>query len=186
MKGYCEAWNAHDMKAPAELFVDDAHWMNTVEMHWPGKPAPSSRAMPPIIRRSSGRQASRWPTWRSGKSRRTSPPPSSCSRSILSRRRMGTARPSSEDHLTLILTKRSGRWLIAHGHNTVIDRGAQRFDPVKRGGPTRRQSRLDERDAWRGSARSRPTRACAPSNRGTRTSASGRIPSVSGLMRSVG
>jgi len=39
VKGYCEAWNAHDMKALAELFVDDAHWINIVEMHWPGKPA---------------------------------------------------------------------------------------------------------------------------------------------------
>jgi hypothetical protein len=44
-------------------------------------------------------------------------------------------RPSSEDRLSLILTKRSGRWLIVHGHNTVIDQGAQRFDPVKTGWP---------------------------------------------------
>ena len=27
----------------------------------------------------------------------------------------GITRPSSEDRLSLILTKRSGRWLIAHG-----------------------------------------------------------------------
>jgi uncharacterized protein (TIGR02246 family) len=27
------------MKALAELFVDDAHWINIVGMHWPGKPA---------------------------------------------------------------------------------------------------------------------------------------------------
>lgn len=39
VKGYCEAWNAHDMKALAELFVDDARWINIVGMHWPGKPA---------------------------------------------------------------------------------------------------------------------------------------------------
>ena len=39
VKGYCEAWNAHDMKALAELFVDDAHWINIVGMHWLGKPA---------------------------------------------------------------------------------------------------------------------------------------------------
>jgi hypothetical protein len=45
----------------------------------------------------------------------------------------GITRPSSEDRLSLILTKRSGRWLIVHGHNTVIDQGAQRFDPVKTG-----------------------------------------------------
>ncbi len=43
VKGYCEAWNTHDMKALAELFVDDAHWINIVGMHWPGKPAVQQR-----------------------------------------------------------------------------------------------------------------------------------------------
>jgi hypothetical protein len=44
-------------------------------------------------------------------------------------------RPNSEDRLSLILTKRSGRWLIVRGHNTVIDQGPPRFDPVKTGWP---------------------------------------------------
>ena len=39
VKAYCEAWNTHDMKGLAELFVDDAHWINIVGMHWPGRPA---------------------------------------------------------------------------------------------------------------------------------------------------
>ena len=47
----------------------------------------------------------------------------------------GVARPASENCLSLVLAMRSGRWLITHGHNTVIDPGAQRFDPVRTGWP---------------------------------------------------
>jgi len=43
--------------------------------------------------------------------------------------------PESDDRLSLVLTRCSGRWRIGHGHNTVIDAGAQRFDPVKTGWP---------------------------------------------------
>lgn len=134
MKGYCEAWNAHDMKALAELFVDDAHWINIVEMHWPGKPAvvAGHAAYHQTFFRTTGIEMGHVEI------REISP---DVAAAVILRKvdpftpPDGTARPSSEDHLTLILTKRSGRWLIAHGHNTVIDRGAQRFDPVKRGWP---------------------------------------------------
>ena len=37
--GFFEAWNHHDMKAFAELFTDDADWINIVGMHWRGKKA---------------------------------------------------------------------------------------------------------------------------------------------------
>ena len=36
---YCDAWNRHDMEALAELFTDDAQWVNIVGMHWPGRTA---------------------------------------------------------------------------------------------------------------------------------------------------
>jgi uncharacterized protein (TIGR02246 family) len=36
---YGASWNRHDMAALAELFSDDAHWINIVGMHWPGKSA---------------------------------------------------------------------------------------------------------------------------------------------------
>ena len=35
--GYRNAWNRHDMKAMADLFADEAEWVNIVGMHWPGK-----------------------------------------------------------------------------------------------------------------------------------------------------
>ena len=134
VKGYCEAWNAHDMKALAELFVDDAHWINIVGMHWPGKPAivAGHAAYHQTFFRTTGIEMA------DVEIREISPhvaaavillkvdpftPPD------------GITRPSSEDRLSLILTKRSGRWLIAHGHNTVIEHGAQPFDPVKTGWP---------------------------------------------------
>jgi uncharacterized protein (TIGR02246 family) len=134
VKGYCEAWNAHDMKALAEVFADDAHWINIVGMHWRGKPAvvAGHAAYHQTFFRTTGIEMI------NVEIREISPdvaaavivlnvdpftPPD------------GFIRPSSEDRLSLILTKQSGRWLIAHGHNTVIDRGAQPFDPVKTGWP---------------------------------------------------
>jgi len=134
VKSYREAWNAHDMNALAELFVDDAHWINIVGMHWTGKPAvvAGHAAYHQTFFRTTGIETA------DVEIREISPdvaaavillnvdpftPPD------------GITRPSSEDRLSLILTKRSGRWLIAHGHNTVIDHGAQRFDPVKTGWP---------------------------------------------------
>jgi uncharacterized protein (TIGR02246 family) len=134
VKAYCEAWNSHDMKALAELFVDEAHWINIVGMHWPGKPAviAGHAAYHQTFFQTTGIEMA------DVEIREISPdvtaavillkvdpftPPD------------GITRPSSEDRLSLILTKRSGRWLIAHGHNTVIDHGAQRFDPVKAGWP---------------------------------------------------
>ena len=44
----------------------------------------------------------------------------------------GVRRPESEDRLSLVLTKRDGRWRITHGHNTVIDPGAKPIDPWAR------------------------------------------------------
>jgi uncharacterized protein (TIGR02246 family) len=142
VKGYCEAWNTHDMRALAELFVDDAHWINIVGMHWPGKPAvvAGHAAYHQTFFRTTGIEMA------DVEIREISPdvtaavillevdpftPPD------------GIARPSSEDRLSLILTKRSGRWLIAHGHNTLIDHGAQRFDPVKTAWPDAAQ-----KSAW--------------------------------------
>ena len=39
LMGYVDAWNHHDARALAELFTDDAHWINIVGMHWRGKAA---------------------------------------------------------------------------------------------------------------------------------------------------
>jgi uncharacterized protein (TIGR02246 family) len=134
LKGYGDAWNRHDMKALAELFDDDAHWVNIVGMHWPGKAA--------VVR---GHEAFHRAFFQTTdieiadvQIRAIAPgvaavvlllkvgpftPPD------------GVPRAESDDRLSLILTSHDARWRIAHGHNTVIDPGAQRFDPVKTGWP---------------------------------------------------
>ena len=37
VKAYGASWNRHDMATMAELFSEDAHWVNVVGWHWPGK-----------------------------------------------------------------------------------------------------------------------------------------------------
>jgi uncharacterized protein (TIGR02246 family) len=127
--GYAEAWNRHDMAALADSLADDADWINIVGMHWRGKAAVVKahdayhrtffrntaldftdidlRAIAPdavvaVV------------TIRVGN---FTPPD-------------GKPRIGTQDRLSLVITKRSGGWRIVHGHNTVIEPGAQRFDPV--------------------------------------------------------
>ncbi len=138
VKEYGAAWNRHDMAALAELFTDDAHWINIVGMHWPGKSAVVTgheafhrtffqttdielanieiRAIAPGV-------AAAVVLLQVGP---FTPPD-------------GARRPASDDRLSLILTKREGCWRITQGHNTVIDPAAQPFDPVKSGWPQEAQ-----------------------------------------------
>ena len=134
LRGYCDAWNWHDMAALAELFSEDAQWVNIVGMHWPGKAA--------VV---AGHEAYHRTFFQNteieiadAEIREIAP---GVATAVL-RLRVGPftppdgiPRPESDDRLSLVLTRRSGRWRIGHGHNTVIDAGAQRFDPVKTGWP---------------------------------------------------
>jgi uncharacterized protein (TIGR02246 family) len=131
---YCDAWNKHDMTALAELFDADAQWINIVGMHWRGKAAAVA-----------GHEAYHRTFFRATEVemadvRITGIAPGVAAAVLLLKVGPftppdGIARPESQDRLSLIVAKRSGRWLIAHGHNTVIDPGAQRFDPVRAGWP---------------------------------------------------
>ena len=105
VKGYCEAWNTHDMKALAELFVDDAHWINIVGMHWRGKPAvvAGHAAYHQTFFRTTGIEMA------DVEIREISPDVAAAVillkvEPLLARRNYP---PSSEDRLSLILTKRS-------------------------------------------------------------------------------
>lgn len=131
---YCAAWNQHDMKALAELFTDTAQWVNIVGMHWSGRTAVAAAhdAYHRTFFKATDIEAAEIEV------REIAPgvalavvllkvgpftPPD------------GIPRPNSDDRLSLVLTRRAGRWRIAHGHNTVIDPGAQRFDPVRTAWP---------------------------------------------------
>lgn len=133
-KRYCDAWNRHDMEALSELFDADAQWVNIVGMHWPGRAAVvcGHAAFHRTFFRSTAIEIADATITEFAPGVATAiillnvgpfTPPD------------GVARPASENCLSLVLAMRSGRWLITHGHNTVIDPGAQRFDPVRTGWP---------------------------------------------------
>jgi uncharacterized protein (TIGR02246 family) len=134
LTGYGNAWNRHDMRALAELFSDDAHWINIVGMHWPGKSAvvaaheafhrtffrETDIELADVgIRLIAQEVAAAIVLLKVGP---FTPPD-------------GRQRPESKDRLSLILGKRDGKWRIVHGHNTVVDPAAQPFDPVNSGWP---------------------------------------------------
>jgi uncharacterized protein (TIGR02246 family) len=132
VEGYQASWNRHDMAALAELFTDDAHWINIVGMHWPGKSAVATSHETyhrTFFQNTDIKIAD--------VEFRTIAPDVAVAVVLLEVGPFtppdGVPRPESEDRLSLVLTKRNGRWRIAHGHNTVINPAAQPFDPVKSG-----------------------------------------------------
>jgi uncharacterized protein (TIGR02246 family) len=138
VREYGASWNRHDMAALAELFTDDAHWINIVGMHWPDTSAVVTgheafhrtffqatdiELADVEIRPIAADVAVAVVLLKVGP---FTPPD-------------GVHRPKSENRLSLMLNRRDGRWLIVHGHNTVIDPAAQPFDPVNAGWPHRRR-----------------------------------------------
>jgi uncharacterized protein (TIGR02246 family) len=129
--GYHESWNCHDMAALSELFADDAHWVNIVGMYWPGKSAvvgahaalqrtffrtTEQELIDVTVREIAPGVAVAVAHFRMGP---FTPPD-------------GVRRPAAGNRLSFTLVERNRRWLIVHGHNTVIDPAAQAFDPALR------------------------------------------------------
>jgi uncharacterized protein (TIGR02246 family) len=129
---YQDAWNAHDMTALEELFTDDAHWVNIVGMHWQGK-------MAIIKAHSVFHRTIFWKTELIFGDIGIRAINSDVAAAVVTatvgtfRTPDGADRPSADNRLSFILTKRDGAWRVAHGHNTVIDPVAQPFDPVSSG-----------------------------------------------------
>jgi uncharacterized protein (TIGR02246 family) len=126
---YAEAWNRHDIAALADILTDDTDWINIVGMHWRGKAAVLKGH--DVYHRTFFRDTALdftdvdlRPITQDAvvavvtiKVGDFTPPD-------------GQPRIGTQDRLSLIIAKRSGGWRIVHGHNTVIEPGAQRFDPV--------------------------------------------------------
>jgi uncharacterized protein (TIGR02246 family) len=127
---YEEAWNKHDMNAMASLFTEDAEWVNNVGMWWRG------------VRKLRG--GHQWV--HEALFKNTPIHIDSCSVRLVTPGRAisvvtwtkgsfvtpdGKQVPEGKDRMTLFLVKHGGRWLIASGHNTTIDSGAQRHNPNK-------------------------------------------------------
>ncbi len=129
VRNFETGWNKHDMDAMFQSFTPDAEFVNIVGMYWRGLPdvKRAHRAMhdayfktvPNLIEDLQVRQVSpdaaiaviRW------KKGAFTPPD-------------GVTRPESRDMMSMFMIKRDGRWLVAGAHNTPIDEGAARFDPV--------------------------------------------------------
>jgi len=133
-KAYCHAWNRHDMKALSELFTDDAQWVNIVGMHWSGMTA--------VVTGHEAYHRTFFCTTDieiAGIQIMEIAPGAATAVILLTVGPFtppdGVPRPKSDNRLSMVLTKGSGHWRIAHGHSTVIDKGAQHFDPVKTGWP---------------------------------------------------
>jgi uncharacterized protein (TIGR02246 family) len=127
--GFEKAWNRHDMDAMFASFTDDAEWVNIVGMHWVGL-ADVKRAHQAVhstmfkntelkietltVRKISNDTAVALLDLAMGDF--TTP--------------SGQVTKDSKDRLSLIMVKKKGRWLITHGHNTVIDSKAARSNPI--------------------------------------------------------
>lgn len=124
-------WNLHDMDTMFRAFAPDAEFVNIVGMHWRGLPdikrahqlmhesyfRATDNKIESIDARSVAPEAAvAVVTWKKG----AFTPPD------------GVTRPPSRDVMTLFLVKREGRWQIVGAHNTPLDEGAQRFDPIRR------------------------------------------------------
>jgi uncharacterized protein (TIGR02246 family) len=127
--GYAQGWNRHDMAALADTLAGDTDWINIVGMHWRGKAAVLKAH--DVYHRTFFRNTAL--DFTDIDLRPIAPdavvavitikvgeftPPD------------GRPRIGTQDRLSLVIAKRSGGWRIVHGHNTVIDPGAQQFDPV--------------------------------------------------------
>jgi uncharacterized protein (TIGR02246 family) len=129
---YADAWNHHDMKTLAELFTDDAEWVNIVGMHW--------RSKANVIKAHDVFHRTIFQKMEIGvidlEIRSIAP---DVATAVIALRAGAFTTPDGKqqnetlDRLSLILVNRSGAWRIAHGHNTVVDPTAVPFDPVNSG-----------------------------------------------------
>lgn len=123
-------WNEHEICKLEALFTPDADWINIVGMWWRGR-AQIIRALDTFHRS----------IFRSHNMRLVDVD----IRMITSEVAIATETQSTDafktpdgneireglNRLTFVLTKRDGSWLIASGHNTVIDMDAQRNNPIQ-------------------------------------------------------
>ena len=126
-----KTWNDHNMDAMFDLFIEDAEWVNIVGMYWVGRAdvkkahqdfhATMFKNTPLKIDEITVRKIT-----------------SDTAVAVLNLSMGDFTTPSGEtiknskDRLSLILVKQKGRWLIAHGHNTVLDMRAAPSNPIKK------------------------------------------------------
>jgi uncharacterized protein (TIGR02246 family) len=129
--GLQAAWNRHDMEAFVNLMTDDVEWVNIVGMAWRGK-AQVFLAHDRMHKTTfKNRQ---WQNAESTAIRQVAPGVAIVTEAVpMDGFTMpdGSLTPPSMNMLTLVLVRREGHWLVAEGHNTIIDPKAAAHDPGK-------------------------------------------------------
>lgn len=127
---YGAAWNSSDMTAMAALYMPDVHWVNIVGMHWQGKEEVD------YAHRRLFDQSFRGVTSTLEEIESIVPIPGGAVAVVrwavaAYRAPSGQMFPASRTRMSLVLTARGDRLLIAHGANIQIVEAAQRSDPVQ-------------------------------------------------------
>jgi len=123
------AWNKHDMQAYGALFHDDAEWINVVGMYWRGKPQ--------IVKAHTAFHETIFKDCRlEGKELTVREVTPDAVVAVWAHAQdayktsSGTLQEKTLNRLTLVVTKRNGKWLISQGHNVWVNERAQRSNPV--------------------------------------------------------
>jgi uncharacterized protein (TIGR02246 family) len=129
IRGFEEAWNAHDMKAFAKLLRDDVEWVNIVGMHWKGKDAvvAAHEAFHKTMFKDH-RMATDAVELRPLGGGHVIAVVTTTNDAFTTPG--GQVMPKAQNRQTYVLTKEPGGWRIAHCQNVRVDAEAARNDPV--------------------------------------------------------
>jgi uncharacterized protein (TIGR02246 family) len=131
LSGIQAAWNHHDMTAFVSYMTEDVEWVNVVGMCWRGKAQvflAHDRMHKTTFR---DRQ---WYDAEMTELRQVAPGVVIVTEAVPMdgyASQDGGKTPSNRNMLTLVFVHRNGRWLVAEGHNTIIDPAAAAHDPGK-------------------------------------------------------
>jgi len=128
---YQKNWNASDLDGLGRLYSPEVHWVNVKGMHWRGfeevdrahriyfdimfRGVQNNLETIDSITQIAPGVAVAVVVWRMGAFRTPD----------------GNQAPAGRNRMTLVLTRRSDGWKIAHGHNIAIDEQAQANDPIR-------------------------------------------------------
>lgn len=131
LEGMQAAWNHHDMTAFVSYMTDDVEWVNIVGMCWRGKAQVflAHDRMHKTTFKDRQLHNAEWTELR-----QVAPGVVIVTEAVpMDGFPMpdGSVAPPNRNMLTLVFVRRDGRWLIAEGHNTVIDPKAAAHDPGK-------------------------------------------------------
>jgi uncharacterized protein (TIGR02246 family) len=133
--GIEEAWNAHDMKAYARLFREDADWINIVGMHWRGRDAVMAAhvAFHESMFKNNRMTIDAIETRSLGNDFAIAVATMTHDAFLAPD---GRTFPKAQNRCTHVLAKGPDGWKIVHGHNVQVDAEAAKHDPVnKKDGP---------------------------------------------------